>query len=159
MHPRVQEIADTLPAPLGRWLLRSGIPRRLMQRLTTHGRHIETTAITGFLLLRTIAALRRFRRRTLRYAVEQERIEHWLARIGVLARRDPLLALEVARCQRLVKGYGDTHERGWANFQRLMLAADHLTGTPDAAARLSALHTAALADDTGQALAKALEAA
>jgi indolepyruvate ferredoxin oxidoreductase beta subunit len=159
MHPRVQEIADTLPAPVGRWLLRSDIPRRLVACLTRHGRHIETTSITGFLLLRAVAALRRFRRHTLRYAVEQTRIEQWLARIGALASRDPALALEVARCQRLVKGYGDTHERGWANFQRLMQAADHLNETPAAAARLAALHTAALADDTGQALTKALEAA
>ena len=62
MHPRVQEIADTLPAPIGRWLLRSGAPRRLVERLTARGRHVETTAIGGFLLLRSIAALRRFRR-------------------------------------------------------------------------------------------------
>ena len=37
MHPRVQEIADTLPAPLGRWLLRSGLPRRALERLTARG--------------------------------------------------------------------------------------------------------------------------
>ena len=34
MHPRVQEMADTLPAPIGRWLLRSRVPRRLLERLT-----------------------------------------------------------------------------------------------------------------------------
>ena len=67
MHPRVQEMADTLPAPIGRWLLRSHVPRRLLERLTAQGRHVETTSIGGFLLLRGIAALRRFRRTTLRY--------------------------------------------------------------------------------------------
>jgi indolepyruvate ferredoxin oxidoreductase beta subunit len=159
MHPRVQEIADTLPAPIGRWLLRSNAPRRLVEKLTARGRHIETTAIGGFLLLRSIAALRRFRRRTLRFVEEQQRIEAWLGRIGTLAGRDPALALEVARCQRLVKGYGDTHARGWANFQRLMQEADRLAGEPGAAARLAALCMAALADENGQALAKALEAA
>ena len=82
-----------------------------------------------------------------------------MGRIGTLAGRDPALALEVARCQRLVKGYGDTHARGWANFQRLMQEADRLAGEPGAAARLAALCTAALADENGQALAKALEAA
>lgn len=159
MHPRVQEIADTLPAPIGRWLLRSGTPRRLLERLTARGRHVETTAISGFLLLRSIAALRRFRRHTLRFVEEQERIEAWLARIATIAPRDPALALEVARCQRLVKGYGDTHARGWANFQRLMQEADRLAGEPAAAPRLAALCEAALADENGQALAKALEAA
>jgi indolepyruvate ferredoxin oxidoreductase beta subunit len=159
MHPRVEEIADTLPAPLGRWLLRSGLPRRALARLTVRGRHIETTAIGGFLLLRGVASLRRFRRGTLRYVEEQARIEAWLARIGTLAPRDAALALQVARCQRLVKGYGDTHARGWANFQRLMPVVDRLVGEPGAAARLAALCDAALADETGQALARALEAA
>jgi indolepyruvate ferredoxin oxidoreductase beta subunit len=159
MHPRVQEIADTLPAPIGRWLLRSGAPRRLMEKLTARGRHVETTAIGGFLLLRSVAALRRFRRHTLRFVEEQERIEAWLGRVGGLAASDPALALEVARCQRLVKGYGDTHARGWANFQRLMQETDRLAGEPGAATRLAALCEAALADENGQALTKALEAA
>jgi indolepyruvate ferredoxin oxidoreductase, beta subunit len=159
MHPRVQEIADTLPAAIGRWLLRSGVPRRLLERLTARGRHVETTSISGFLLLRGIAALRRFRPRTLRHAEEQARIEAWLARIGTLAQRHPDLALEVARCQRLVKGYGETHTRGWANFQRLMMEADRLAGDAGAAARLASLRAAALEDESGQALAKALETA
>ncbi len=159
MHPRVQEIADTLPAPIGRWLLRSGAPRRLMEKLTARGRHVETTAIGGFLLLRGIAALRRFRRHTLRFVEEQKHIEAWLGRVVALAGRDPELAFEVVRCQRLVKGYGDTHARGWTNFQRLMQETDRLAGQPGAAERLAALCDAALADENGQALAKALEAA
>jgi indolepyruvate ferredoxin oxidoreductase, beta subunit len=156
MHPRVQEIADTLPAPLGRWLLRSGRPRRLLTRLTARGRRIETTSVSGFLLLRGIAALRRFRRSTLRYAEEQARIEDWLGRIARLAAADPGLALEVARCQQLVKGYGDTHARGWQNFTQVMAAADRLAGGAGAAARVAALRRAALADDTGAALAALL---
>jgi indolepyruvate ferredoxin oxidoreductase beta subunit len=156
MHPRVQEIADTLPAQVGRWLLRSGVPRRVLARLTARGRHVETTAIGGFLMLRGIASLRRFRRGTLRFVEEQARIEAWLARIGSLAPRNEALALQVAKCQRLVKGYGDTHARGWANFQRLMPVADAMAGDAGAAARLAALCDAALADETGQALTKAL---
>jgi indolepyruvate ferredoxin oxidoreductase, beta subunit len=58
-----------------------------------------------------------------------------------------------------VKGYGDTHERGWANFQRLMQEVDRLSSEPGAAARLATLCEAALADENGQALTKALEAA
>ena len=159
MHPRVQEVADTLPAPLGRLLLRLGPLRRLVERMTARGRHVETTSIHGFLLLRGIASLRRIRRVTLRYAEEQKRIEAWLGRIAAMKDRDPELALAIARCQRLVKGYGDTHARGWANFQLVMAQADRLAGTPGAAARLSALCDAALADESGQALTKALEAA
>jgi indolepyruvate ferredoxin oxidoreductase beta subunit len=156
MHPRVQEIADTLPAPLGHWLLRSGLPRRALDRLTARGRHIETTSIRGFLLLRCVASLRRFRRSTLRFVEEQARIESWLARIAGLAPRDEALALQVARCQRLVKGYGDTHARGWTNFQLLMAVVDEFAGEPGAAARLATLCEAALADDNGQLLTQAL---
>src|SRR5262249_36431921 len=34
MHPRTQEIADTLPAPLGRFVLRNSLVRGLIDRLT-----------------------------------------------------------------------------------------------------------------------------
>ncbi|HUN44535.1 MAG TPA: indolepyruvate oxidoreductase subunit beta family protein [Acetobacteraceae bacterium] len=159
MHPRVQEVADTLPAPLGRFLLRSGPLRRFVERMTARGRHIETTSVGGFLLLRVIASLRRIRRATLRYVEEQERIEAWLGRIAAVKDRDADLALAIARCQRLVKGYGDTHARGWANFQCVMAQADRLADTPGAAARVTALCDAALADESGHALTKALEAA
>jgi indolepyruvate ferredoxin oxidoreductase, beta subunit len=159
MHPRVQEIADTLPAPVGRWLLQSGVPRRLVERVTARGRHVETSSVGGFLLLRSIAALRRFRRRTLRYVEEQRRIEAWLVRIAQLAAQDPALAMEVARCQRLVKGYGETHARGWQNFERLMAEVDRIAGQPGAAARLASLATAALADESGRALTMALDQA
>jgi indolepyruvate ferredoxin oxidoreductase beta subunit len=159
MHPRVQEIADSLPAPLGRWLLRSSLARPLFERLTKRGRRIETTSATGYLLLRLIAKMRPYRPRTLRYVEEQARIEDWLGRIGRLAPQNPALALEIARCQGLVKGYGETHARGWANFLRLMEEADRLANEEGAAARLASLRAAALADESGQALAKALEAA
>lgn len=155
MHPRVEEVADTLPAPIGRWLLSSGLPRRGVEKLTARGRHIETTSVRGFLLLRCIAALRPFRRRTLRFVEEQRRIEAWLGRIASLAGRDPQLALAVVRAQRLVKGYGDTHARGWANFQRIMGELDRVSGEAGAA-RISALTDAALADEHGQALEKLL---
>jgi indolepyruvate ferredoxin oxidoreductase, beta subunit len=45
MHPRTQEIADTLPAPLGRWILRTGWAKRVIDRFTTKGRTVKTTSI------------------------------------------------------------------------------------------------------------------
>ena len=38
------------------------------------------------------------------------------------ARRNTALAVEVAECQRLVKGYSDTHARGLANYEKVMAA-------------------------------------
>jgi indolepyruvate ferredoxin oxidoreductase, beta subunit len=67
MHPRTQEIADTLPAPLGRWILRTGWSKRVIDRFTTKGRTVKTTSIHGFLLLYVVAALKPLRSRSLRY--------------------------------------------------------------------------------------------
>ncbi len=146
LHPRLQEIADAMPAGFGRWLLESW-GGKLIERLTAKGRTVETTSIVGFLLLYLTAGLRRIRPRSLRYQVEQARIEVWLAEIRSV--RDPDLALAIAECQQLVKGYGDTHARGFANYEAVMATLPRITGKPDAAERLSKLRQAALADDSG----------
>jgi indolepyruvate ferredoxin oxidoreductase beta subunit len=151
MHPRVQEICETLPATIGRWLMRSGAPRRLVERLTQKGRVIQTSSLRGYLMLRTVAAMKRWRRSTLRYAEENQRIEAWLQCIAETAPRNPALAAEVAECQRLVKGYSDTHERGVRNYDTLMTAVQR-AGTTLAPATLRELRDAALADEHGHRL-------
>ncbi len=155
LHPRLQEICDTLPAALGRRLARPGFARRLVERLTARGRVVTTSSISGFLLLRLVAGLRRIRRSSLRFETESRRIEAWLERIVRLAAVEPALAVEVATCQRLVKGYGDTHERGWASFGALMAVVDRV-GAGLAPAMLAGLREAALADENGAALRAAL---
>lgn len=157
MKPRIEEICGTLPAGLGAWVLRSRAPRRWLNHLTG-GRQITTSSIIGFLQLYWLAGLRRWRRKTLRYAEEQSRIERWL---GIIARAAPenySSAVEIAECQQLVKGYGETHERGCANFDAILAdSADPRPGT-GAAERIRRLRIAALADDEGIALSKALAA-
>lgn len=152
LHPRVEEIADTLPAGLGRWLLRTGWARALLGRFTQQGRKVQTSSLRGYLLLYGIASLRGLRRRSLRFHTEHQRIRTWLASVVELAPESPALALEVARTQRLVKGYGDTHARGWRNHQRVLATLPELRRAPDGAQRLQHLSQAALADDTGKAL-------
>ena len=56
----------------------------------------------------------------------------------------------MAQCQRLVKGYGDTHERGWRNFGVLMGVVGR-AGAALAPATLAELREAALADEHGPA--------
>ncbi len=156
LHPRVEEIADTLPAGFGRWLLATGWVRSLVGRFTRQGRVVRTSTVPGFLLLYVVASLRLIRRRSLRFAVEHARITEWLGLIGRLASSHPALALEVARAQRLIKGYGDTHARGWRNYQRIVAALPALEAAADGAGRLQELTQAALADDRGEALEKSL---
>ncbi len=155
VKPRVEEICGTLPAGLGRRLLASARAQRFLTRFTA-GRRISTTRIAGFTLLRGIAALRRFRRGSLRYQIEDARIEAWLKQIAEIAPRNYPLAVELAQCQTLVKGYGDTHERGWSSFSQLSSLVPSLVGEAEGAARLRTLREAALADDSGAQLERAI---
>ncbi len=155
LHPRVQEIAETLPAALGRRIERPGWLRRLVERATRRGRVVTTSSLGGFLMLYAVAAMKRWRRSTTRYAAENAAIEAWLARIAEAAATSPELAVEIARCQRLVKGYSDTHERGVCNFDTVMAAVDRAR-TRLAPATLRELRDAALADEHGFALEAAL---
>jgi indolepyruvate ferredoxin oxidoreductase beta subunit len=156
LHPRVGELADILPSPLGKWLLATGWARRLVERFTGRGRVVETTSLPGFLQLYLLASLRSSRRRSLRFQREHQRIREWLAPIPALAAENYALAREVAECPRLVKGYGDTHLRGSRNFDAVMEALPRLRRMDDAAAQMKKLREAALADESGQKLAEAL---
>ncbi len=157
MRPRVQEIAGTLPAALGRRVLRSARMSRWLAR-RTGGRHIRTSTISGFLLLYGIAGLRRWRRSTLRFHEENARIEAWLARVEALARQNYPLAVELARAPRLLKGYGDTCERGWRTISRLLEQLPHLASRADGGVQLARLIEAALADEEGATLGRELAA-
>jgi len=151
MHPRLQEVAETLPAGLGRWLLGAGWPRRLVARFTQQGRVVRTSSLRGFLMLSAVAALKRWRRGSLRYALENARIEAWLTQVQATAARDPQLAVELIECQRLVRGYGDTFERGLRLYETLISALAR-AGTTMHPATLRELREAALADEEGRQL-------
>jgi len=156
MKPRVAEIAGTLPAAIGAWVLASPRVSRWLGRLTG-SRRIRTNTMSGFLLLHALGGLKRWRRGTLRYVEENGRIEAWLGRIERLAPTHYDLAVELARAQRLIKGYGETHERGWKSFTALLARLETLASRADGAAVLARLHEAALADEDGKALAKELD--
>ncbi len=154
--PGVPEIAGLLPAALAQrlqaWDRRRAEPWSLPLRLGSHG-------VRGALALRLLASLKGWRRRGSRFAAEQALIEQWVAAVERGGREDPALGLELARCGRLVKGYGSTNERGKANLL-------HITGAVASAARpaaeraaaVAAAREAALADDAGLALDRMLAA-
>jgi indolepyruvate ferredoxin oxidoreductase beta subunit len=116
---------------------------------------IQTSSVRGFIPLYLLSGFKRWRRRTLRYQAEQQRIEGWLKQIEQAADAHPALALEIAQCQRLVKGYGDTHARGLRNYQTVMSALERNPSTLSPAI-LGALRDAALADEHGVKLEAAL---
>src|SRR4029079_13487731 len=80
------------------------------------GMELKTTTVWGFSRFWALAKLKRVRPKSWRYAEEQALIESWLALIAAAAKLSGDLALEIAECARLIKGYGDTWKRGASNY-------------------------------------------
>jgi indolepyruvate ferredoxin oxidoreductase, beta subunit len=154
MHPRLEEIAGTLPAPLGRWLEKhSG----LFGWMFRSGRRVRSGTIGWFLVLYFLATLKPIRRTTLRHAREVAHLERWLLLATDLVPKNYELAVEVIAARRLVKGYSDTHARGISKFDRVIGAVPLLAGRADGADWMRRLRDAALLDEGGIALDGALK--
>ncbi len=154
MHPRLQEIAETLPSVLGRMILGSQVLRYAIGALTSKGRIVQTSTISGFLILTLVASAKRWRRSTLRFKEEDERIEKWMGLIKTCALQNSEKCLEWIKCQTLVKGYSETHERGVKSFDLIFAVVQKNTNLLDT--DISSLRNAALADEKGAALQAAL---
>jgi indolepyruvate ferredoxin oxidoreductase beta subunit len=158
LKPGVEEVASLLPPSLGRRLL-AWAERRGKLDAYNVGMHVKTSGVFGYLLMRCLAWLKPWRPRSLRYAEEQVLIERWLAAVRAAAPRSTALALEIAECAGLLKGYGETHRRGRSNFLAILDALVENPATTDAAAQAAAIRKAreaALADPEQKALEKAL---
>ena len=152
LHPRSEEIADTLPTALGRRLARSKRLSGWLDRVTAEGMVVNTTSAWGYSMLSVMARLRPWRPRSFRFGREQQAIDEWLDLAVETAASDTDLAREIVECQRVLKGYGATHAHGSESFVSLMSAARSLAGEENAAGVLADLRTAAMADEDGAAL-------
>ena len=152
MHPRLQEVCETMPAAIGRAILARPRLRAWLEPFFRKGRHVETTGLRWHVALRLLASMRGIRRSTLRYRDEQQRIEEWLGLVRATALTDSAAAAEIAMLPKLIKGYSDTFERGLARYQRISAAVPAVLRAPEASDRIAALRAAALADDKGRAL-------
>jgi indolepyruvate ferredoxin oxidoreductase beta subunit len=160
LKPGVEEFCSVLPPWLANPIL------RLAERYPGFGRahwgmEINTASISGYLRFFILAKLRFYRPKTFRYQEEQRAIESWLKIITQAATLSADLALEIAECARLIKGYGDTHKRGTANYHLIEreLMTPALAGSMppgQAAEALANARTAALLDPEGEALTKCL---
>jgi len=158
LKPGVEEFASLLPGFLGAKLI-SWAERRGKLDAYNVGMHIKTSGVLGYLLVRSLAWLRPWRPMSYRYGEEQRLIERWLGLVADAAKRDAALALEVAECARLIKGYGETHRRGKANFLAIVdaLVENPATASPvEQAAAIHKAREAALADPEGKALGTSL---
>jgi len=162
LKPGIEELCQVLPPFIARPIMRYSARKGWLGRVY-FGMEINSTSIFGFLRFKMLASLKRWRPRGYRYAQEQETIEAWLALVGETAKLSPDLAVEVAECARLIKGYGDTYARGSANYRAIearvirpiiggQIALQH------GADAVASARTAALVDPEGESLAKCLAA-
>ena len=118
---------------------------------------VRTTTVWGYLQLRLLASLRRWRRGTLGFQQQQDLIERWLADVTTAIPLGRAFAQEVAECASIVKGYGATHRRGADQLRRILdlvvgaAVAERMSPDTAADALIQARH-AAQADETGAAL-------
>jgi indolepyruvate ferredoxin oxidoreductase beta subunit len=121
--------------------------------------HLKTSGVFGFLLVRSLAWLKPWRPRSYRFKEEQKLIERWLGLVREAAGKSAPLAIEIAACATLLKGYGETHRRGKSNFLAILDALVENPATGDPAEQAKAIRKAreaALADPEGKALGGAL---
>lgn len=114
LKPGPEEILGLLPPGIGRALLARVSHKRAFAMT------VRTTRLSGFLRLKALAGLRRWRPKTLRFTEEQAWRTRWLALIERTLAVDPAAAREVVALAALVRGYGDTYRRGAANFDRIV---------------------------------------
>ena len=156
-HPRAEEFCGTLPAALGDWIERSPRLFRILDKLTNRGRRLRTDRTGGFLLLWLVSRLRPWRRKLLRHRYESAHLATLLQTALAAKRASSDLAAEVLQCQRLVKGYANTHNRSLGKFNKILQALnlDQAPESPPQANRvkqLRQLRVAALQDESGEQL-------
>jgi len=154
--PGVPEFAALLPRALAERLLRWD-QARVAQGKTplAFPLKVATHSLSGWLVLRTLASLKWLRVIGHRYAEEQAHITQWLDAVIAGTRRDPAVGLAIARCGRLIKGYGSTHTRGHDNLQHILqhlAAGTTLASTAAQAAAIDQAREAALQDEAGRSL-------
>ncbi len=160
LKPGIEEFCALMPGviavPVLSWARRRGLTERLRLPL-----RVRSSGVAGFAVLRALASLRPLRRLGHRFAAEQRWIDTWLSAVARGFEISPELAFQIAACARLVKGYGETDQRGRGNYARIhdTLIAPAVRGliSPERAiAALSEARRAALADPSGAALNRAL---
>jgi len=160
LKPGIEEFCSVMPVALARRIL-SFTEGRPSLAAKHWAMAVNTTSVSGYLRFYVLAKLRRFRRKTFRFQEEQRAIESWLSLIAQAAPLSAELALEIAECARLIKGYGDTHKRGSGNYRLIKneLMRPALVGAMpprQAADAIANARTAALLDPDGEALTKCL---
>lgn len=96
--------------------------------------------------------MKRWRRALLRHEQELKHWSLWLDLANKHRNENYALGVEILKCRRLIKGYGDTHARGQSKFDQVLHMLQPLEGRQDAANWIARLREAALKDVDGSKL-------
>jgi hypothetical protein len=146
---RLDELIDVLPAVVAEPIL------DLLDWLGwVHKRvsvHFNNKSRLGIRRLKIEAALRRWRRYSIRYAKERVWVERWLHMIDRALTKQPAAALEIVLTATMVRGYGDAYRHGLADWHAIIdgLAKptfDGVLNLPDLAGAIARARAAAMPD-------------
>lgn len=115
MKPGPEEIFGMLPRGLGQRLM--AVSERRGWGSISFPMKVRTTRFSGFIRLRALAAMKRWRHRSLRHAEEMDWLALWLGHVEAALDRAPEAAIEIVETARLVRGYGSTYKRGLRNWR------------------------------------------
>lgn len=157
LKPGPEEVLGLLPPALGHWLLQR------VRRDRSWALKLRSTRLSGHLRLWALAALRRWRPHTLKFAEEEAWVRHWLDLVERVLAVDLAAAREVVATAALVRGYAETYKRGQVNWAKIVAAviepalAGELAGVAFADAVLQA-RLAASKDPEGEMLNRTIAA-
>jgi len=146
---RLDELIDALPAVVAEPIL--GVLEQLGWVHKRVSIHFNNKSRLGIHRLKMEAALRRWRRYSIRYAKERVWVERWLHMIDRALVKRPGAASEVVRTATMVQGYGDAYRDGLADWHAIIngLAKptfDRVLNLPDLAGAIADARRAALPD-------------
>jgi uncharacterized protein DUF6537 len=146
---RLDELIDVLPAVVAEPIL--GMLEWLGWVHKRVSVHFNNKSRIGIRRLRIEAALRRWRRYSIRYAKERVWVERWLHMIDRALAKQPGAASEVVQTATMVQGYGDAYRHGLADWHAIIdgLAKptfDGVLNLPDLAGAIADARSAALPD-------------
>ena len=107
---------------------------------------MRTDTIFWFTTLYLVSGLRKYRRKLLRHRGEIQHLENLIKKTNAAIGHNYDLAVETMKCQRLIKGYSDTHQRGISKFEKVLTGIKLIEKRKDAADWVRRLREAALAD-------------
>ena len=116
--PGINEIAAMLPARIGKWFIKN---KKIMSHLPFIGKgmKINSLTISGFIILKFLSSFRFIRPVSLRYNEEQKNIDIWINNLILSLNKSISFSEGLADMPQLLKGYGDTWDRGIKKYNKI----------------------------------------